>query len=389
MKQIPKLYLSNFLTGLVFWYGIEKLFMRSIGIDAVGIGAATAALTIFTVIFDIPAGILADKWSRKGVLLISALALATASLIGGSSHSLPLYILADIFFGLYIVSSGGTYQAIIYDSLHEEGRADHYSQINGRIYALFLAGAAVGNLASGFLANRYGFRAAYLLSVMPCLLNAIVILSLHEPRFHKDAHKERVVRQLTVATKAIHDIKLLRILVIIITALTVVELFKLEFSQLYIIRYVSSAQAIGLLWAVFALAMSLGSLIAHHLRTHLSPLIFASVIPLLLMSFIDNWFSLVLFMVQAVAAAALINQIDTRIQDSTPSHVRASILSVVSTFGRAASVPASFILGWLFRSYDALPALRFIALIAGLTLVYWLYSMRTVPEIDDPITTTI
>lgn len=35
MTRIHKLYISNFLTGLVFWYGIEKLFMRSIGIDAI------------------------------------------------------------------------------------------------------------------------------------------------------------------------------------------------------------------------------------------------------------------------------------------------------------------------------------------------------------------
>ncbi len=36
MTQIQKLYASNFLTGLVFWYDSEKLFIRNIGIDAVG-----------------------------------------------------------------------------------------------------------------------------------------------------------------------------------------------------------------------------------------------------------------------------------------------------------------------------------------------------------------
>jgi len=72
LTQIQKLYLSNFLAGLVFWYGIEKLFMRSIGINAVGIAAATAALTIFLAMFDIPAGILADKRSRKGVLVLQS-----------------------------------------------------------------------------------------------------------------------------------------------------------------------------------------------------------------------------------------------------------------------------------------------------------------------------
>lgn len=374
--QIAKLYASNFLTGLVFWYGIEKLFMASIGINPVGIGIVTAGLTVVVTLFDIPAGVLADKWSRRGVLVLSALALALASLLCGESHGLPLYLVGDLFFGMYIVTSGGTYQAIIYDSLHEEGRSGSYSKINGRIFALFLIGAGLGDVASGFLVNHFGLRAPYLLTIISCLLNVVVLLTLHEPKFHKAEHKERMLKQLHAASVAISKLKLLRVLVVIITALQVVELFKLEFSQLYMFRYETAPVAIGLLWAAFAFAMSLGSLIAHRLRSRLNLLIIASVVPLLLMSFIDNWFSLVLFMLQAVAAAALINQIDTRIQENTPSNVRASILSVVSTFGRAVSIPASLVLGWLFHDYDSLTALRFIALIAGLTLVYWLISRR-------------
>jgi MFS family permease len=385
--QIQKIYLSNFLTGLVFWYGIEKLFMRSIGISAIGIGAATAALTVFLVIFDIPAGVLADKWSRKGVLVISTVALATASLIGGLSHGLVLYVLADLFFGLYVVTSSGTYQAIIYDSLHEEHRSDQYSKINGKIYALFLVGAGVGDVASGFLAHRFGFRASYLLTIIPCLLNAAVILTLQEPKFHKSLGKEKLLHQIGKATLAVSKVKLARILAVVFTLFAVIELFKLEFGQLYMFRYVTATQAIGILWAVYSFSMALGSVIAHRFRTRLNTLIICSVLPLVLMSVIDNRFSLVLFMVQAIASAALLNQIETRIQENTPSSVRASVLSVVSTFGRAVAVPASFMLGWLFKDYNALIAVRFIALVALITLVYWLVASRNVPKANEAIST--
>lgn len=385
MKQIPKLYLSNFLTGLVFWYGIEKLFMRQIGIDAVGIGASVAALTIFMVIFDIPLGVLADRWSRKGVLVVSSLALAAASWLCGASHNLTLYIIGNLFYGLYVVASSGTYQAIIYDSLHEESRANDYSRVNGSIFAFFLVGTAVGNIASGFLAHHYGFRSTYFLTIITCVLNGLVILSLREPAFHKATHKERMIVQLNRAITLISHVKLLRVLVVIITTLSAVELFKLEFGQLYMLRYITAPQAIGILWAVYSLAMALGSLIAHRLHSRLNPLIICATLPLLIMSFVDNRFSLVLFMVQAVAAAALINQIDTRIQDHAPSHVRASILSTVSTLGRLVSVPASFLLGWLFREYNALVALRWLAVLAALILAYWLWSNRGSTQLDEPI----
>src|SRR5580698_9034378 len=126
MTRIRRLCISNFLTGLVFWYGIEKLFMRSIGIDAVGVGITTAVFLVFNLIFDIPAGILADRWSRKGVLIISALSLAVCSFLLGSSHGLLLYAVGELFYGMYIVSTSGTYTAIIYDILHEENRSDQY-----------------------------------------------------------------------------------------------------------------------------------------------------------------------------------------------------------------------------------------------------------------------
>ena len=387
ISRIHKLYISNFLTGLVFWYGIEKLFMRSIGIDAVGVGIATAVFLVFNLICDIPAGILADKWSRKGVLIISALSLAVCSLLLGSSHGLLLYAIGEVFYGMYIVSTSGTYNAITYDILHEENRSDQYSKIAGRAYALFLAGAGVANIASGFIAHTFSYRTTYFITIISCLLNVLVLLSLREPVFHKAEKKERVLGQLKDVSVAISKIKLIRSLTIVLTALAITELFKSEFGQLYMLRYFSSAQIIGLLWAAYAFTWSLGSLIAHRFRARLNTLVICTTVPFILMAFIDNWFSLVLFMFQAVAAAALINQIETRIQENTPSTVRASILSVVATLGRAVSVPASFVLGWLFRDYSALVALQFVAVVSGLILLYWLWSNRTMTKMRKPLKT--
>lgn len=385
ISRIHKLYISNFITGLVFWYGIEKLFMQSIGIDAVGIGIATAVFLVFNLIFDIPAGILADRWSRKGVLIISALSLAVCSLLLGSSHGLLLYAIGEVFYGMYIVSTSGTYNAMTFDILHEENRSDQYSKIAGRAYALFLAGAGVANIASGFIANHFSYRATYLITIISCLVNVLVLLSLREPVFHKAEKKERVLGQLKDVSVAISKIKLIRTLTIVLTALAITELFKSEFGQLYMLRYFTTPQIIGLLWAAYAFTWSLGSLIAHRFRARLNTLVVCTTVPFILMAFINNWFSLVLFMFQAVAAAALINQIETHIQENTPSAVRASILSVVATLGRAVSVPASFVLGWLFRDYGAIVALKYVAVVSGLILLYWLWSSRRIPKANEPL----
>ncbi len=380
LTQIQKLYLSNFLTGMVFWYGIEKLFMNSIGIDTIGIGIATAFISFFNLIFDIPAGIVADKWSRKGMLVVSAVALIAASITLGESHGLLQYIIGYAFYGIYCIATNGTFQAIIYDSLAEEDKAAAYSKVNGRAYALFLVGAGVANIASGFIAHRYGYRANYFMTIISCVLNIAVMLTLREPVFHKPEGKEKMLKQLGAVARALTQARVLRALAVVMSVLMVTEVFKVDFGQLYMLRYVSHAELIGLLWAAYAFTWALGSAVAHRLHAHITPLVIATVLPLAAMSFVDAWPSLVLFMIQAVAAAALFNQIQTRIQDNTPSAVRASILSVLSVVGRIISIPSSFVLGWLFKDYNAFWALRFVSFVAVGVLVYWLLASRRSAE---------
>lgn len=384
-SNIKKIYASNFLVGLVFWYGIEKLFMQSIHINAAGIGVATALFLGFNLFFDIPAGIVADRWSRKGMLFVAVIAMALCSLTLGSSHCLTLYLVGYIFYGLYVVSTSGTYQALVYDSLHEEGQSAQYSKINGRAYALFLSGAGVANLASGFLAHRFDYRFAFFITLVPCLLNVIVIASMSEPTFHKAEQKERVLLELKQALGTISENALLRGLAIIMTTLAIVELFKGEFGQLYMLRYTSAPQLIGTLWAGYAFTWSFGSLIAHKFRARLNVLVFATILPLVAMSLVDKWVSLLFFMVQATASAALLNQIETRVQEATPSAVRASTLSVLSSLGRGVSIPASIGIGWLIHTYNVLWALYAITAIGACVLFYWLWLRSRVSQVDKPI----
>ncbi len=370
-KQIHKLYASNFLTGLVFWYGIEKLFMQTIHISAYQIGVLTAIFIVVSMLLDIPGGLLADSWSRKYTLVLSSIFLGASSLVLGLSSGFLVYTLGYILYALYVVTTDGVYQAIMYDSLHELNLQKHYSKLNGRAHALFLVGAGVANIASGFIAQHLNFRATFILTLIPCAVNIVLMCTLAEPRYHKPQGDKRPLQHLVLASRAILLQKLLQVLAIVLALLTVIEYFKSDFGQLYMLHYISSAQALGFLWAAYAFTWALGSFIAHRLHNHLHLLIAFSTLPILLMAVVDNWVSLVLFNVQAVAAAALFNQIETRVQDASPSHIRASVMSALSTMGRVVSVPAAVLIGWLFHRGGAMLAVRGVSVIAVVILLYW------------------
>jgi hypothetical protein len=52
--------------------------------------------------------------------------------------------------------------------------------------------------------------------------------------------------------------------------------------------------------------------------------------------------------------------------------------------GRVVSIPASFALGWLFKDFGAYWALRAIAVVAVVVLVYWLWASRKITEHNVP-----
>jgi MFS family permease len=390
-SNITKLYLSNFLTGFVFWYGIEKLFMQSIGLDAAAIGVI-AAFGIGIVAFgDIPSGILADAWSRKGTLMLSAACLGGSSLILGLSHGFNQYICGYLFYSLYVVATSGTYQAIMYDTLHELGRSQHYSQVAGRSYALFLAGAGLGDIIGGFVGQHFGLVTPFLVSVLPCLLNIVVMASLVEPVFHKAEHKERLLKQLTGVVKQIAAEPLLRVLAIVLSLFWVIEMFKLDFGQLYLLRYVSSLPVMGSLWALYAFVWAGGSLLAHRFKRHLTWLIVAATVPIVLMAAVDHWVAIVFLFVQIFAMGALQNQIETKVQAATPAVVRASVLSVLSFMGRFITIPASIGMGWVFQHYGVMTAVSLTATVAVGILVFWFVSRPKLaalkPEVIVAVTT--
>lgn len=70
--------------------------------------------------------------------------------------------------------------------------------------------------------------------------------------------------------------------------------------------------------------------------------------------------------------------------DATPSAVRTSILSVLSSLGRSIAIPASIFIGWIISQYDVYFALRFVSIIALIALLYWLWQ-RFAEHVGDEL----
>src|SRR5579863_1293199 len=107
-NNMKKLYVSNFLTGFVLWYSIEKLFMHTIHISNFGIAINAVVFVVVSLLFNIPSGVLADKWNRKYTLMLGIAALGLSTFILGRSSGLESYLFGTAIYALYVALSSGT-----------------------------------------------------------------------------------------------------------------------------------------------------------------------------------------------------------------------------------------------------------------------------------------
>src|SRR5688572_27852223 len=85
-RRLLPLHVAVVLQGVNLWVPVEKLFMDEIGFDPASVGIMAAAYAAVVPALEVPSGILADRWSRRGVLVLATLALLVSSTIGGFSH---------------------------------------------------------------------------------------------------------------------------------------------------------------------------------------------------------------------------------------------------------------------------------------------------------------
>ena len=105
-------------------------------------------------LLEVPSGILADRWARRGVLIGASIALASCALIGGLSTDVPTYVLSALMLGVIFAMRSGTMDSIVYDTVLEEtGHSDEFEHSIGRVRLTesiaLVSGALVGGWTAG------------------------------------------------------------------------------------------------------------------------------------------------------------------------------------------------------------------------------------------------
>ena len=202
--RLRPLYVAVFLWNVSLWVPIEKLFETDIGFDPASIGVLAALYAAVVPLLEVPSGVLADRWSRRSVLVIAVVALAVSALIGGSSTNVATYTASALFLGVFFALQSGTTEAMVYDTLLEEtGSSDAFERTIGRVRVIESIALVTSALAGGVVAEVAPLRLTYFLTV-PFLAGAIAaLLTFREPRLHQATEFEPLGQQIVTTYRTI------------------------------------------------------------------------------------------------------------------------------------------------------------------------------------------
>jgi len=350
-RRLLPLYIAAFSQGLVLWAPIEKVFLKSLGFDQAALGLMAACYSSLIPLLDLASGILADRWSRKGVLMLASVAAMLNALLGGLSHDVPTYLVSTLFFGVEVALVSGTYESILYDTLLEEtGHSRAFEKRLSQLKLLSSLALLIGALAGGLVATLLSPRLAYFATIPLVAMSLGALLTFQEPHLHHSERRTSLVRHLRAISQTLFQRgKTLRIVTVLLaTSLLLSVIF--EFGPLWQLALAAPVGLYGLANATVLSAGGVGSWLSARL-TLAKPATIVGMAVLLVGSslalvFVKSVPVVILAQGVLVAGGVGVSMVFTRLlHDSLPSGVRAGAASGVGALSSMAFVLFALLFG--------------------------------------------
>lgn len=114
---------------------VSTIFMVSRGLTMQQIFITAAVFSIVAVLTEVPSSYLADRWSRKGLVIISIIGNILYWTTSMFAYGFPAFLIAICLFSTAYSMMSGSDEALVYDSARELDESRDSIKMLGRFYA--------------------------------------------------------------------------------------------------------------------------------------------------------------------------------------------------------------------------------------------------------------
>lgn len=381
--NIRKLYAIRFFHNLIPAYVIERLFWEQRGMTIQMVVYTEIIFAITVVLLEVPTGIIADKWSRKKMIVLSALLECCMFLILVFATEFWHFAIAIFLAGIARSASSGSENALLYDSLLQNGKEQSFEKYFGRLNVCDFISAIIAALCGSFLASKFGFELNYWISVVSMLVSMYISLLLVEPAV-KSKNDEPIATKEYIKSSIQFFRKNPGVRLVVLSGMVIGAAISFidEFWQLYLNRLGIPLLFFGLFSTTMMILRLPGNIVAHIMinqfryRTILLSVTATFTVGLLYVSVIKDYtglmaiFLICLFsgVVEPITTGYLHHRID--------SSMRATIDSFQSLGLNVVLIITGLGFGYFSTKLDVFGGFGFVAFICGGFLVYFLFASK-------------
>jgi len=176
--QIIKFGLYGFLKNLRFFEPFFIVFLKQAGLTFFQIGLLYSIKEIIVYIFEVPSGVIADRYGKKTELIICFIFYIVSFIIFFLGTNFYMYVFAMILYGLGDAFRSGTHKAMIMSYLDRQNLKYSKSKVYGKTRSYSLMGSTVASLAGIGLYFYFSSIAwLFIIAIIPYILDLLLILS--------------------------------------------------------------------------------------------------------------------------------------------------------------------------------------------------------------------
>jgi len=212
------------LSELVPYYPLYALLFLDTGLSGAQISALFAIWSVTGFVAEVPSGALADRWSRRGVVVLASLLQAVAFVVWTAVPEVAAFALGFVIWGVAGALVSGASEALVYDGLADLGAGESYVRVNGWMTAAELLVQVPTAFAASALFAVGGYPLVGWASVATCLAAAALALRFPEaPRQTDDGSLAGTLREGVREAVRIPALRVLVLAVALIGGLDAVE----------------------------------------------------------------------------------------------------------------------------------------------------------------------
>lgn len=184
MRNVRISYILAFLFESWFYFGIWIFYYLRFT-NFAGVGLAESIMLVTRITAEVPTGALADLMGKKKTIMLAFAISSVGYLLMGLATNYTALLFSIFVSTLASSFYSGSYEAIIYDSLKEEGKEDYFSKAIANNRSITLVAHAIAGIIGGYL-YLVNPRLPFLLVATLSFVGIFLTLFLREPAVDTD-----------------------------------------------------------------------------------------------------------------------------------------------------------------------------------------------------------